>query len=479
MNQKAVIGVVGLAVMGENLALNFANHGFQTAVYNRTTEKTDAFLAGRAAGKPITGCRTLAEFVATLERPRRIILMVKAGQPVDDCIAGLLPLLDPGDVLMDGGNSFYQDTRRRCRELEQHEILYLGVGISGGEEGALNGPSIMPGGDEKAWPLVRPLLQAVAARVADGTPCCDWVGPDGAGHFVKMVHNGIEYADMMLISESYALMRNALRLSNAEIAEVFHRWNRGPLEGYLLEITGRIFRTTDPESGDLLLDRILDTPGQKGTGRWTSEAALALAVPAPTLAAAVSQRCLDADLELRRTGGKRRAAPKNEVPPADRNTAVAALEQALYASKICAYAQGFALLRATETAFGWQLNYGSIALLWRGGCIIRAVFLEKIKEAFDRDPALENLLFDPFFSRELAEGQTGWRRTAVLAAESGVAAPGTASALGYFDTLRTSRSAANLIQAQRDFFGAHTFERTDRPRGQFFHHNWNCETTDN
>ena len=471
MKQLYEIGVAGLAVMGENLALNLANHHFRVAVWNRSYEKTAAFL--RRAGKlAAAGFHTPEEFVSSLERPRRILLMVKAGQPVDDCIAAFLPYLEEGDILMDGGNSFYFDTARRERELAAKGIRYLGVGISGGEEGALHGPSIMPGGTESAWPYVKNYLQTIAAQ-AEGVPCCDWVGPEGAGHYVKMVHNGIEYADMALISEAYAFMRDYLKLDSAAMEKVFTRWSKGPLAGYLLDITARIFLRRDPEGEGLLLDRILDAPGQKGTGRWTAAAALETGTPAPTIAEAVFQRGLNADVELRARGAALLPCVESSPSVVERSSTLADLESALYAAKICSYAQGFALLAAAEKNFGWKLNYGEIALLWRGGCIIRARFLNDIKAAFDRDPALENLLFDEFFRKALAVNLPGLRRSVAAGVLAGIPMPCTASALGYFDGCRTKRSAGNLIQAQRDFFGAHRYERVDRPRGETFHSDWN------
>lgn len=475
MENQAVIGVVGLAVMGENLALNLANHNFRTAVYNRTVSKVDDFISGRGAGKPVTGCRTIEEFTAAQETPRKILLMVKAGAPVDACIAELLPHLQPGDIIMDGGNSFYLDTVRRERELKKQGILYLGVGISGGEEGALNGPSLMPGGNRDGWPAVEPILKTIAAQV-DGVPCCEWVGPEGAGHFVKMVHNGIEYADMQLIAEAYGYMRDALKFNNEKIHRIFSNWSRGELAGYLLDITSDIFTFKDPESGALLLDKILDAPGQKGTGRWTSVAALETNTPVPTLTQAVFQRNLDADKELRIRGAQLLpgAAPDESDPMTADEIAeeISALESALYCSKLCAYAQGFALLKAAEREYGWPLNYGELALLWRGGCIIRARFLNDIKAAYDREPGLENLMFDEFFRDAVKRRQDGWRYAVAASALFGAAMPATASALGYYDSIRRADSPSNLIQAQRDYFGAHTFERKDRLRGEFFHNNW-------
>ncbi len=474
MKDKAVIGVIGLAVMGENLALNFAGRGFLVAVYNRTPERMEKFMADRAGALPLTGCRSLAEFVGALARPRKIILMIKAGAPVDDCLGELAPLLEPGDIVMDGGNSYYPDTARRGHELAKQGVHYLGVGISGGEEGALHGPSMMPGGDHGGWAAVEPILKAAAAQV-DGVPCCEWIGPEGAGHYVKMVHNGIEYADMQLLAEAYGFLRDRMKLSSEEILAAFEQFQRGPLAGYLADITVEILRTADPDAPGLLLDHILDTPGQKGTGRWTSLTALETNTPVPTLTQAVYQRGLDADKSLRLRAAK--LLPGSDevevIRPEDRETMIDALESALFASKVCAYAQGFALLRAAELQFGWHLDYAEIALLWRGGCIIRAKFLDAIAAAYQRDPGLENLLFDRYFREALELEQCGWRVIVADGAASGTALPAMASALAYYDSLRTAHSPANLIQAQRDFFGAHTYERTDRPRGEFFHHHWN------
>ncbi len=475
MNPTADIGVIGLAVMGENLALNFASRNFTTAVYNRTTARVDAFMAERAAGKPLIGCRSIEAFAAALKRPRKILLMVKAGEAVDACISSLLPVLEPGDIVMDGGNSFYADTVRREKELAKAGIRYLGVGISGGEEGALHGPSLMPGGDASAWPEVEPMLKAIAAKVDGNTPCCEWIGPGGSGHYVKMVHNGIEYADMQLIAETYGYLRDRLHLDAEKIQAVFEAWRRSPLAGYLIDITAEILKVRDAGSGKLLLDLILDAPGQKGTGRWTSETALETGTPVPTLTQAVYQRNLDAAKELRQTGSRLLAPPEEAepYPEEEQEEVIDALESALYCSKICAYAQGFELLKAAEQRFNWPLHYGEIALLWRGGCIIRADFLGEIKKAYDRNPELENLMFDDYFRTELDNGQEGWRLIAADALLSGVAMPAMFSAVGYYDSRRRADSPSNLIQAQRDFFGAHTFERKDRPRGEFFHHEWN------
>ncbi len=469
MKQQSEFGVAGMAVMGQNLALNLASHAFRVSVWNRTAEKTVEFLA-RNSGAGIRGCRSVEEFVLSLERPRKILMMVQAGNAVDSCIAEFLPYLEEGDILMDGGNSFYEDTLRRGQNLAERKIRYLGVGISGGEEGALHGPSIMPGGDESAWPLVKPYLETVAAHVGDGSPCCGWIGPGGAGHFAKMVHNGIEYADMLLISETYAFLRDGLRLSGREIGAIYERWSKGVLAGYLLEITAAIFRREDPEGEGLLIDRILDAPAQKGTGRWTGIAALRHGVPAPALTDAVFQRNLGADVELRRQGEILLPGPEEGLTASE--TAVADLESALYAGKICAYAQGFALLASAEQESGWRIDLGNLALLWRGGCIIRAAFLDDIKAAYSQNPALKNLMLDPFFADALAGRLPGLRRTVAASALAGIPMPGLAGALGYFDSCRTGRSAGNLIQAQRDCFGAHGYERVDRPRGEMFHTQW-------
>ncbi len=471
MEQKADIGVYGLAVMGGNLARNFAGRGFVTAVGNRTPERVDAFLDEHGAGLPLIGCRDAAQFAAALKRPRKLFLMVKAGEAVDECLREFLPFLEAGDIVLDGGNSFYRDTARREAELEARGIFYLGVGVSGGEEGALHGPSFMPGGTRGGWPSVEPMLKAAAARAEDGAPCCEWIGPGGAGHFVKMVHNGIEYADMALLSEAYGYLRDRLGRTQAEIAGVFEAWRRGPLNGYLVDITARILRERDEVSGGLLIDRILDTPGQKGTGRWTAAEALEAGVPAPSLAAAVFQRNLDAQFELRREGQLRLPVPA--APPSAGEGMGRDLEPALHAAKIVCYAQGFELLRRVGEESGWGLEPGRIALLWRGGCIIRARFLDDIAEAYRRDPGLASLLFDPAFREVFAAGGDAWRRIVADGALSGSAMSVMSSALAWYDGRRRGRSPANLIQAQRDFFGGHTFERTDRPRGEFFHHLWN------
>ena len=472
MTKKADIGLVGLAVMGENLVLNMERNGFTVALFNRHTEKVDAFVGGRGAGKKFIGCHSIEELCANLEAPRRIMLMIKAGKPVDEMIAQIVPFLSPGDILIDGGNSFFQDTIRRTNDLAAKGIRFIGTGVSGGEEGALKGPSIMPGGNPEAWPYVKPVLQAISAKVAGGVPCCQWVGDNGAGHYVKMVHNGIEYGDMQMICEAYWLLKNVLGLSAAELHEVFSSWNQGELNSYLIEITANIFAKTDPETGKPVADIILDTAGQKGTGKWTSQSALDLGAPAPTVAEAVFARCLSA-LKEERVAASKAIAAEGTVPFAgDKAAFIEAVRQALYASKICSYAQGFQLIRLAAKEYGWNLNYGEIALLWRGGCIIRATFLEKIKEAFDKNPALDNLLLDGFFSAAIAKCAKAWRQVVSQAVLTGVPVPAFSSALAYYDSYRSACLPANLLQAQRDYFGAHTYERVDKPRGQFFHTEW-------
>jgi 6-phosphogluconate dehydrogenase len=467
----ADIGLIGLAVMGENLALNMESHGFTVAVFNRTTSKVDAFLRGRAQGKKIIGTHSIAELVAALVRPRKIMIMVKAGPPVDDMIHELVPHLEAGDILIDGGNSNFDDTTRRTRELKSKGLLFIGTGVSGGEEGALKGPSIMPGGDPAAWPHVKPIFQAIAAKVADGTPCCDWVGPEGAGHYVKMVHNGIEYGDMQLICEAYHLMREMLNMDVPAIHDVFDRWNKGALDSYLIEITRDILATVEPETKKPMVDLILDSAGQKGTGKWTVISACDLGVPLTLIGEAVFARCLSAQKDERVAASQQLKA--RLVPaPIDAKQAIDSIEQALYASKLVSYAQGFALMDAKGRDAKWEFNKGGVALMWRGGCIIRSAFLGKITAAFDRDPELANLLLDPYFRGEVDRCQEGWRRTAAAAVLQGIPAPAMTSALAYFDGYRNERLPASLLQAQRDYFGAHTYERVDRPRGQFFHTNW-------
>jgi 6-phosphogluconate dehydrogenase len=470
MSEKADIGLIGLAVMGENLVLNMESKGFTVAVFNRTIDKVTNFVNSRAKGKKVIGASSIEEFVASLKSPRKVMLMVKAGQPVDDFIEMLIPHLQKGDIIIDGGNSHYPDTIRRTKYLESKGLLFIGTGVSGGEEGALHGPSIMPGGSPAAWPHVKPIFQAIAAKVDDGTPCCDWVGSDGAGHFVKMVHNGIEYGDMQLISEAYQIMRELLGMTADEMHEVFKKWNTGDLNSYLIEITRDILAYKDTD-GKPLVDKILDTAGQKGTGKWTSVTSLDLGIPLTLISEAVFGRCLSALKEERVAASKILHGPKPSFD-GNKQAFLIDLEKALYASKIVSYAQGFTLLRAAAEEYKWNLNYGGIALLWRGGCIIRSVFLGKIKEAFDKNPGLSNLLLDPFFKEKIESAQDSWRRVVSTAVLNGIWIPAFSTALNYYDGYRNSRLPANLLQAQRDYFGAHQYERVDKPRGQFFHTNW-------
>ena len=466
----ADIGLIGLAVMGENLALNMESKGFSVAVYNRTTSKVDDFVKGRGAGKKITGCHSMEELAASLCVPRKAFIMVKAGQAVDDAIEQLLGVFEKGDIIIDGGNSNYKDTIRRAAYVESKQLRYIGAGVSGGEEGALKGPSIMPGGSPAAWNPVKPVFQAIAAKAEGGSPCCDWIGENGAGHFVKMVHNGIEYGDMQLICEIYDIMKNILGLSCDEMADVFDEWNRGKLNSYLVEITRDILRYKDTD-GKPLVERILDTAGQKGTGTWTGIAALDFGVPLTLIGEAVFSRCLSSVKDERVKASKIFSKPKAAVI-ADKTAFIKDLEKALYAAKVVSYAQGFLLMRKAAKKYKWNLNYGGIALMWRGGCIIRSVFLDKIKEAFDKNPASDNLLMDPFFTKILEDAQDSWRRVVSTAVQSGITTPAFSSALAYFDGYRTERLPANLLQAQRDYFGAHTYERVDKARGEFFHTNW-------
>ena len=467
---KADLGLIGLAVMGENLVMNMESKGFTVAVYNRTVQKVTDFVAGRAQGKKIIGTKSLEELVASLSKPRKVMLMVKAGQPVDDFIDRLIPLLEPGDIIIDGGNSHFPDTIRRTKYVEAKGLLYIGTGVSGGEEGALKGPSLMPGGSPAAWTHVKPILQAISAKVEDGSPCCDWVGEDGAGHFVKMVHNGIEYGDMQLICEAYHLMRDLLGLSADQMHEVFKEWNEGELNSYLIEITRDILAYKD-EDGSPLVEKILDRAGQKGTGKWTGIAALNEGVPLTLIGEAVFARCLSAIKEERVLASQVLTGPKPSFN-GDQKAFIEAIRQALYASKIVSYAQGYTLMRSAAQTYGWNLNYGGIALMWRGGCIIRSVFLGKIKDAFTQNPGLTNLLLDPFFQSKVDAAQDSWRQVCATALTNGIPVPAFASALCYYDGYRTASLPANLLQAQRDYFGAHTYERIDRPRGEFFHTNW-------
>jgi len=468
--KKADIGLVGLAVMGENLVLNMERNGFTVAVFNRTVTKVDNFLAGRGKGKNIIGAHSIEELVASLQTPRKIMLMVKAGQAVDDFIEMLIPHLEKGDIIIDGGNSHFPDTTRRTEYLESKGLLYIGTGVSGGEEGALNGPSIMPGGSPVAWPHVKPIFQAIAAKVADGTPCCDWVGEKGAGHFVKMVHNGIEYGDMQLICEAYQIMKDLLGLSYAEMHQVLADWNKGDLESYLIEITRDILAYKD-EDGQPLVEKILDTAGQKGTGKWTVLASLDSGAPLTLIGEAVYARMLSAMKDDRVAAAKVISGPKPEFK-GDKQQFVADLGQALYAAKVVSYAQGYVLMRLAAKEFGWNLNNGGIALMWRGGCIIRSAFLGKIKKAYDKNPNLSNLLLDPYFKEKIESSQAAWRRVIAAAVTNGIWVPALSTALNYFDGFRNGRLPANLLQAQRDYFGAHTYERVDKPRGEFFHTNW-------
>lgn len=468
--KKADIGLIGLAVMGENLVMNMESKGFTVAVYNRTVEKVDNFVSGRAAGKNIIGCHSLEELTDHLEKPRKIFMMVKAGHAVDDMIEQILPYLEAGDIIIDGGNSHFPDTIRRTAYVESKGLLYIGTGVSGGEEGALKGPSMMPGGSPAAWTTVKPIFQAICAKVEDDVPCCNWVGENGAGHFVKMVHNGIEYGDMQLICEAYHLMRDLMKMSDDEMHEVFKAWNNTELDSYLIEITRDILSHKDAD-GEPTVEKIRDTAGQKGTGKWTGIAALDEGVPLTLIGEAVFARCLSAMKDERLTASRifDRKIPAFE---GDKEEMVEAIRQALFASKIISYAQGYTLMRTAAKTYGWNLNYGDIALMWRGGCIIRSVFLGKIKEAYDTNPQLSNLLLDPYFKTTIEKLVPAWRKVAAAAVQHGIPAPAMTSALSYFDGYTTERLPANLLQAQRDYFGAHSYERLDAPRGQFFHTNW-------
>ena len=470
---KAVsdIGLVGLAVMGENLALNMESKGFHVSVFNRTVEKVDRFMEGRGKGLNFYGAHSLEDFIDSLKSPRKVFLMVKAGKAVDDFIEKLIPLLDEGDIIIDGGNTHFPDTARRTEYVESKGLLYIGTGVSGGEEGALKGPSMMPGGSPAAWPFVKPIFQAVSAKVEGDVPCCDWVGQGGAGHFVKMVHNGIEYGDIQLICECYQIMKDILGMTNEEMHQTFAEWNKGDLDSYLVEITRDILAKKD-EEGKYVLDYILDTAGQKGTGKWTAISALDLGEPLTLISESVFARCLSALKEERVVASGILEGPKPQLFTGDREAFLEDLRKALFASKVVSYAQGYSLMRAAAKEYGWDLNYGGIALLWRGGCIIRSVFLGKIKYAFDKNPDLANILLDPYFKEKLSDAQKGWRNVVAQAVANGVPVPCVTAALEYYDGYRTGRLPANLLQAQRDYFGAHTYERTDRPRGEFFHTNW-------
>lgn len=470
--KKADIGLIGLAVMGENLVMNMESKGFTVAVFNRTTQKVTDFVEGRAKGKNIIGTYSLEELVASLAKPRKVMMMVKAGAPVDDFIEKLIPLLEEGDIIIDGGNSHFPDTIRRTQYVESKGLLYIGTGVSGGEEGALKGPSMMPGGSPAAWPYVKPILQAICAKVEDGSPCCDWVGENGAGHFVKMVHNGIEYGDMQLICEAYQLMRDYIGLSADEMHDVFAEWNKGELDSYLIEITRDILGYKDTD-GAPIVEKILDTAGQKGTGKWTGIAALDEGVPLTLIGEAVFARCLSAKKEERVTASKALGGEVKKMAPTESRAAmIDSIRQALLASKIISYAQGYTLMRDAAKTYGWNLNYGGIALMWRGGCIIRSVFLGKIKEAYDKNPELSNLLLDPYFNDKIKSLVPAWRKVVAAAVAAGIPTPAFSAALSYFDGYRCERLPANLLQAQRDYFGAHTYERVDAPRGEFFHTNW-------
>ncbi len=468
---KADIGLIGLAVMGENLVMNMESKGFTVAVYNRTTQKVTNFVEGRAKGKNIIGTYSLEELAANLKKPRRVMMMVKAGQAVDDFIEKLLAVLEPGDIIIDGGNSHFPDTIRRTAYVESKGLLYIGCGVSGGEEGALNGPSLMPGGSPAAWPHVKDVFQAICAKVEDGSPCCDWVGENGAGHFVKMVHNGIEYGDMQLICEAYQLMRDGLGMTADEMHDVFTEWNKTELDSYLIEITRDILAYKDTD-GEPIVNKILDTAGQKGTGKWTGIAALDEGVPLTLIGEAVFSRCLSAMKSERIEAAK--VFPKGDttISDVDKKAFIEDIRKALYASKIISYAQGYTLMRAAAKTYGWNLNYGGIALMWRGGCIIRSVFLGKIKDAYTSNPNLENLLLDPYFADAIKGLVPSWRNVVAEAVRHGIPMPAFSSALSYFDGYTTEKLPANLLQAQRDYFGAHTYERLDSPRGEFFHTNW-------
>ena len=467
------IGLIGLAVMGQNLVLNMNDHGYKVAVFNRTTSKVDEFLADEAKGTEVEGAHSIEELCGMLKTPRRVMIMVKAGSVVDATIDQIVPFLEKGDIIIDGGNSLYTDSNRRTKELAEKGLLYIGTGVSGGEEGARFGPSIMPGGDKAAWPAVKDIFQAISAKVEDGTPCCDWVGEGGAGHYVKMVHNGIEYGDMQLIGEAYQLLKDGLGLTPDEFAKIFEEWNKGELDSFLIEITEIIFAKKD-EDGSPIIDKILDTAGQKGTGKWTAISALDLGQPVTLIGESVFARCLSALKDERVAASHVLEGPKGErhILPDHRVVFIEEVRRALYCSKMISYAQGYMLLRAAEKEQGWTLNMGGVALMWRGGCIIRSAFLGDIKKAFDKDPKLTNLLLDDFFSSALNKYQESWRKALIHAIELGVPTPAFSTALAFYDGYRTARLPANLLQAQRDFFGAHTYERVDKPRGEFFHTNW-------
>jgi 6-phosphogluconate dehydrogenase len=470
MEAQADIALIGLAVMGQNLILNMNDHGFTVVAFNRTVSKVDDFLNKEAKGTKVIGAHSIPEMVAHLKRPRRVMMLVKAGPPVDEFIELLLPHLEPGDIIIDGGNSLFQDTIRRAKYVESKGLLYIGTGVSGGEEGARNGPSIMPGGSPAAWPHVKDIFQKIAAKVEDGTPCCDWVGENGAGHYVKMVHNGIEYGDIEVIGEAYNLMKDGLGMTADEMQPVFAEWNKGELDSYLIEITSHILAFKDTD-GQPLVDKILDVAGQKGTGKWTGISSLDLGIPITLISEAVYARCISALKEERVAAAKKLKGPRRKIST-DRAKFIEDIRRALYASKIVSYAQGYMLMRAAAAEYKWNLNYGGIALMWRGGCIIRSRFLGKIKEAFDANPKLSNLLLDKFFRAAIKECQRSWRNVVAISAKKGIPTPAFSTALSFYDSYRSERLPANLLQAQRDYFGAHTYERIDKPRGEFFHTNW-------
>jgi 6-phosphogluconate dehydrogenase len=470
MNQVSDIGVIGIAVMGENLILNMESKGFHVSAFNRTVDKVEDFVNGRANGLNIYGATSLEDFISSLKSPRKVMLMIKAGKPVDAVIDQLIPLLDKGDIIIDGGNSHFPDTERRTKYIESKGMYFIGAGVSGGEEGALKGPSIMPGGSHEAWPEIKTIFQGIAAKVDDGTPCCDWVGNGGAGHFVKMVHNGIEYGDMQLINEVYHIMKDVLGMSADEMQEVFAEWDKGELDSYLVEITAEILAFKD-EDGQPLVDKILDTAMQKGTGKWTGTVALDLGIPLTLITESVYSRCLSALKDERVAASKILKGPKPSFT-GDKKAYINDLHDALYAAKVVSYAQGYELMKAASVEYNWDLNYGGIALMWRGGCIIRSKFLANIKEAFDTNPDLQNLLLDQFFTQKIEVSQAGWRRVIASAVTNGIPVPCLTAGLNYYDGYRCERLPANLLQAQRDYFGAHTYERIDKPRGEFFHTNW-------
>ncbi len=476
MEPKGDIALIGLAVMGQNLILNMNDHGFTVVAYNRTVEKVDHFLANEAKGTKIIGAHSIEEMVKHLKSPRRVMMLVKAGKAVDEFIEQLLPHLEPGDIIIDGGNSLFDDTNRRVKYCESKGLLFIGTGVSGGEEGARRGPSIMPGGSSKAWPHVKDIFQAISAKVDGGAPCCDWVGEQGAGHYVKMVHNGIEYGDMQLICEAYNIMKSGLGMSADEMHEVLKEWNTGVLDSYLIEISRDILAKKD-EDGSPLVDKILDTAGQKGTGKWTVINSQDLGIPITLMAEAVFSRCISALKDERVKAARKLKGPRPTLTsiasnPAKKKQFIADIRDALYCSKIISYAQGYMLMRAAAKEYGWTLNYGGIALMWRGGCIIRSAFLSKIKDAYDKNPKLANLLLDDYFRGEIKKAQKGWRHIVATAAKKGIPAPAFSTALNFYDQYRSAVLPANLLQAQRDYFGAHTYERIDKPRGEFFHTNW-------